>query len=53
MFDAIMVTLSIAFGLNIASALKAFVLDLQWWVLSIKKRSSREVRPPLHMSKSA
>ena len=43
-FDAITVALSIAFGLNIASSLKAIALDLRWWVLSMKRRSSREVR---------
>lgn len=43
-FDSITVALSIAFGLNIASALKAIALDLRWWVLSMRKRSSREVR---------
>ena len=42
-FDAITVALSIAFGLNIASSLKAVALDLRWWVLSMKRRSSQEV----------
>jgi len=43
-FDAITVALSIAFGLNIVSSLKAIVLDLRWWILSIERRSLREVR---------
>ncbi len=42
-FDAITVALSIAFGLNIASALKTVALDLRWWILSIGKRPSKEV----------
>ena len=45
-FDAITVALSIAFGLNVASALKAIALDLRWWILSLEKRPSREVRHP-------
>lgn len=47
LFDAITVALSIAFGLNIASSLKAIALDLRWWVLSIKRRSSQEVSSTL------
>jgi hypothetical protein len=46
-FDAIIVGFSIAFGLNIASALKAVAMDLRWWVLSMKRRPSKEVRHPL------
>lgn len=41
--DALTVALSIALGLNIASALKANALDLRWWILSKRKRSSQEV----------
>ncbi|KAI4267746.1 MAG: hypothetical protein L6R35_006827, partial [Caloplaca aegaea] len=41
-FDAITVALSIALGLNVASALKAIALDLRWWILSIEKRPSQE-----------
>lgn len=43
-FDTITIGLSIAFGLNIASSLKGIALDLRWWILSAKKRPSREVR---------
>lgn len=39
-----MVALSIAFGLNAASALKAIALDLRWWILSMGKRPAQEVR---------
>lgn len=51
-FDAITIALSIAFGLNVASALKAVALNLRWWVLSMKKRTSREVRRTLQMKES-
>lgn len=44
-FDVVTVALSIAFGMNVASSLKGTALDLRWWVLSKKKRSSREVPP--------
>lgn len=47
-FDAITVALSIAFGLNIVSSLKAIVLDLRWWILSIERRPLREVNIILH-----
>lgn len=47
-FDAIIVGISIAFGLNIASSLKAIALDLRWWVLGMKKRASEEVDLILH-----
>lgn len=43
-YDAITVALSIAFGLNIVSSLKAIMLDLRWWILSIERRPLREVR---------
>ncbi|KAL8916717.1 MAG: hypothetical protein Q9208_008364 [Pyrenodesmia sp. 3 TL-2023] len=42
-FDAVTVALSIALGLNVASALKAIALDLRWWILSIEKRPSKEL----------
>ena len=42
-FDTITVALSIALGLNVASALKTIALDLRWWFLSMGKRPSREV----------
>src|SRR5271170_6989630 len=37
-FDTITIALSIAFGLNIADALKGIALNLRWWFLSRKKR---------------
>ena len=43
-FDTITIGLSIAFGLSIASSLKGIALDLRWWMLSTRKRSSQEVR---------
>ena len=43
-FDAITVALSIAFGLNIASSLKGVALNARWWILSMKRRTSSEVR---------
>lgn len=46
-FDAIIVGISIALSLNIASSLKAVALDLRWWVLSIKRRASKEVQRTL------
>lgn len=42
-FDAITIGLSLAYGLNIASALQAIALDLRWWILSKKRRPSQEV----------
>jgi hypothetical protein len=44
LFDTFFTGLSIAFGMNVASGLKGIAVDLRWWVLSIKKRSSLEVR---------
>lgn len=51
-FDAITIGISIAFGLNIASALKANALDLRWWILSFEKRPSEEVRVVLFEERS-
>jgi hypothetical protein len=42
-FDAVVVGLGIAFGLNIASGLKGIALDLRWWILNRRKRLSHEV----------
>lgn len=47
-FDAITIGLSLAYGLNIASALQAIALDLRWWILSKKRRPSQEVEKILH-----
>ena len=45
-FDAINVALSIAFGLNIASSLKEIALDLRWWFLDLRRRSSTQTSFP-------
>ena len=45
-FDAINIALSIAFGLNIASSLKAVALDLRWWIVDLRQRSSRQTSFP-------
>ncbi|CAO2648686.1 Nn.00g079530.m01.CDS01 [Neocucurbitaria sp. VM-36] len=42
-FDAVVVALSMVFGLNIASGLKGIALDLRWWILDARKRSDREL----------
>lgn len=42
-FDAAIVGLGIAFGLNVASGLKGIALDLRWWILNSRKRSGHEV----------
>jgi len=43
-FEALLTALSLALGLNIASALKSIALQTRWWLLSHKRRSEKEVR---------
>ena len=45
-FEAIIVALSLALGLNIASALKETAIHMRWWFLSMKKRPFKEVALP-------
>ncbi|KND88327.1 hypothetical protein TOPH_06932 [Tolypocladium ophioglossoides CBS 100239] len=42
-FNTLIIGLSLALGLNIASALKANVTELRWWLLSLRETSPREV----------
>ncbi|KAH6857681.1 hypothetical protein B0T12DRAFT_393900 [Alternaria alternata] len=42
-FDAAIVGLGIAFGLNVASGLKGIALDFRWWILNSRKRSGHEL----------
>ncbi|PNY25139.1 Uncharacterized protein TCAP_04920 [Tolypocladium capitatum] len=41
-FNALIIGLSLGLGLNIASALKANVGELRWWLLSLRESSPRE-----------
>ncbi|KAG9230054.1 hypothetical protein BJ875DRAFT_168895 [Amylocarpus encephaloides] len=43
MFNAIITGISIALGLNIASAFKDIALNMRWVILGMKKRSLKEV----------
>lgn len=42
-FNTLIIALSIALGLNIASSLKANVSELRWWLLSLRECAPREV----------
>lgn len=43
LFNTLITGLSIALGLNIASALKKMATDMRWWIISGKKRTLAEV----------
>lgn len=41
-FNALIIALTITLGLNIASSFKANAIELQWWLLSLRRYSPRE-----------
>lgn len=41
-FNSLIIALTIALGLNIASSLKANAVELQWWLLSLRRYKPRE-----------
>jgi len=42
-FGTLVIVLSIALGLNVASSLAEVALDVRWWLLSFRKRTPEEV----------
>lgn len=48
-YNFLVVGLSLALGMNLASSLKQMAVDVRWWVLSLTKRSLREVDLILHL----
>ncbi|KAM3432162.1 hypothetical protein MY4824_006711 [Beauveria thailandica] len=41
-FNTLVIALTISLGLNIASSLKANAVELQWWLLSLRRYKARE-----------
>lgn len=41
-FNTLVIALTISLGLNIASSLKANAMELQWWLLSLRRYKPRE-----------
>ena len=48
-YNFLVVGLSLALGMNLASSLKQMAIDMRWWVLSLTKRNLREVDLILHL----
>jgi len=48
-YNFLVLGLSLALGMNLASSLKQMALDVRWWVLSLTKRNLREVDLILHL----
>jgi uncharacterized membrane protein YidH (DUF202 family) len=48
-FNFLVIGLSIALSLNVTSSLKAMTINIRWWLLSLRKRSLREVDLILHL----
>lgn len=48
-YNFLVVGLSLALGMNLASSLKQMVVDMRWWILSLTKRNLREVDLILHL----
>jgi hypothetical protein len=48
-YNFLVVGLSLALGMNLASSLKQMAVDVRWWILSLTKRSLREVDLILHL----
>jgi hypothetical protein len=48
-YNFLVVGLSLALGMNLASSLKQMAVDVRWWVLSLTKRNLREVDLILHL----
>jgi hypothetical protein len=48
-YNFLVVGLSLALGMNLASSLKEMAVDMRWWVLSLTKRNLREVDLILHL----
>src|SRR5271156_3272099 len=48
-YNFLVVGLSLALGMNLASSLKQMAVDIRWWVLSLGKRNLREVDLILHL----
>jgi hypothetical protein len=48
-YNFLIVGLSLALGMNLASSLKQMAVDVRWWVLSLTKRNLREVDLILHL----
>jgi hypothetical protein len=48
-YNFLVLGLSLALGMNLASSLKQMATDARWWVLSLTKRNLREVDLILHL----
>jgi hypothetical protein len=48
-YNFLVIGLSLALGINLASSLKAMATDIRWWILSLKRRKLREVDLILHL----
>jgi hypothetical protein len=48
-YNFLVLGLSLALGMNLASSLKQMATDMRWWVLSLSKRNLREVDLILHL----
>lgn len=48
-YNFLIVGLSLALGMNLASSFKQMAVDARWWVLSLTSRSLREVDLILHL----
>lgn len=50
-FNTLIIAISIALGLNIASSMKHMVRELRWWVLSWYEWTPREVKQKLRFTR--
>lgn len=48
-YNFLVIGLSLALGMNLASSLKSMATDMRWWILSLKRRKLREVDLILHL----
>jgi hypothetical protein len=48
-YNFLVLGLSLALGMNLASSLKHMAIDMRWWLLSLTKRNLREVDLILHL----
>lgn len=48
-YNFLIVGLSLALGMNLASSLKQMAVDVRWWILSLTRRNLREVDLILHL----
>jgi hypothetical protein len=48
-YNFLILGLSLALGMNLASSLKQMAVDVRWWILSLANRNLREVDLILHL----